>query len=181
MPAKLYGALFLVVLIIFGTTLILSSGGSAESVGNRNANVVIVGRHAVDPNTNTIHFDHPGVKIKAKVTGTSTLNAVLSKVSDAKLVYFHVYCNGIFAREVNTSSWTPGTPVTISNICNLESMDKTSEYDILIFKETEAQFSDTKVTPNYITFYRFAGDSGNANFASSERERKRRLNFLVTP
>ena len=177
MPAKLYGALFLVVLIIFGTTLILSSGGSAESVSNGNANVVIVGRHAVDPNTNTIHFDHPGVKIKAKVTGTSTLNAVLSKVSDAKLVYFHVYCNGIFAREVNTSSWTPGTPVTISNICNLGIMDKTSEYDILIFKETEAQFSDTKVTPNYITFYRFAGDSG-MRILPPVKEKKKKIEFL---
>ena len=41
MPAKLYGALFLVVLIIFGTTLILSSGGSAESVSNGNAGAFV--------------------------------------------------------------------------------------------------------------------------------------------
>ena len=106
------------------------------------------------------------------------MNAVLSKVSDAKLVYFHVYCNGIFAREVNTSSWTPRTPVTISNICNLEIMDKTSEYDILIFKETEAQFSDTKVTPNYITFYRFAGDSG-MRILPPVKEKKKKIDFLV--
>ena len=42
LPTKFYGALLLVVLIIFGTTLILSSAGSAGSVSNANANVVIV-------------------------------------------------------------------------------------------------------------------------------------------
>ena len=129
----------------------------------KNQYIKVTGRHAIDSKTNAIQFDHPGIKLEAKITGTTKLNLVMSKIGP-RLVYFHIYCNKMFIKEINTSTWRSGRQISISNICNnnnnnLIIMDKASTYNVLIIKETEAQFSATTVVANYITFHNFTGDS----------------------
>ena len=63
-------------------------------------NIKVTGRHAIDSETNAIHFDHPGIKLEAKITGTTKLNLVMSKIGP-RLVYFHIYCNKMFIKEIN--------------------------------------------------------------------------------
>ena len=65
----------------------------------KNQYIKVTGRHAIDSKTNAIHFDHPGIKLEAKITGTTKLNLVMSKIGP-RLVYFHIYCNKMFIKEI---------------------------------------------------------------------------------
>ena len=95
----------------------------------------------------------------------------------------------MFIREINTSNWQQGTPAKILNVCNDDSelhknskyqkLDYKATYDVLIVKETEAQFSATKVVENYVTLHGFEGDDTmQVSLPKILTKKRRKIEFL---
>jgi len=138
----------------------------------------IVGRHRSWPDGH-VDFDHPGVKIVARITGAATVSAVMSKVGSIENV-FVVYCDGVAQpgsgpkATFSTKLWTEGTKQSVP-LCS--GLDANAEHDIVIFKSTEAQWMDIKPTPNHVSFYEIVG-LGMRLLPPLVRPQQHRIEFL---
>ena len=62
-----YGIFSLIVVAVFSILIITNPFKKSPRKPNVHQNIKVTGRHVIDPNTNTIHFDHPGIKLEALV------------------------------------------------------------------------------------------------------------------
>ena len=141
--------------------------------------VVFVGRvhRAAD---GTVSFDMNGVQVQATVTGTTGLYASMSQVQKIEGNTFQVFLDGVLqpGSRFNTSSWVAGQVVKVPLFAS-GSLAAGTAHAVTIFKDTEPQFSGTRVAPNFVTFHGFSGDSGARLLAPVPRSSpQHRVEFL---
>ena len=146
------------------------------------AKVRIVGRHqelsAQDGACDGIAFDFQGVAVYARLRGTSWAEVVMSQEGTNPLLYkanfFNIYVNSNLTSSFNTSLWMSQGAVTVPLFSGL---DPKETYDVVVFKNTESQFSEPYVASNYITLHALAG-AKDAALEDLPPSPKRKIEFL---
>lgn len=134
----------------------LSQANGARMFGPCSRKVQIVGRHqeliSEDGTCSGVAFDFQGVEVRARFSGTSWAQVMMSQEGTNpetyKANFFNVYVDSRLAGSFNTSGWMSQGVVTISLFSGLNPRES---HDVVIFKNTEAKFDDPHVTSNYIT------------------------------
>ena len=134
------------------STIILGAvvAANAAMVSAPDANIRITGRTNVTGAG--VAFDHPGVRITARVQG-SQASAKMMRVGPTT-DHFVVYVDGKpmpggkWLTTFNTTSWGQNTAVDVPLFSGLAA-DAT--HDVVIFKSTEAMFNSLVPAPNYVT------------------------------
>ena len=103
-------------------------------------NVSIVGRYEL--HATGARFDHPGVRITARLTGASWASALLSQSNVAEPNSFALFVDGVpITRQgtfaFNTSRW-PSETVSVPLFAGL---DPAVPHEVTLVKATEAQWN----------------------------------------
>eukprot|EP00966_Prymnesium_polylepis_P233838 5408966-Prymnesium_polylepis.1 len=143
----------------------------------------VVGRHALTDDGVAL-FDVQGVKIKATLEGTSKASAVMfkangkaDKMSDN---HFVVWVDGErvgTTQSFNTSSWAVGVEHAVA-VPLFSGLRADVPHEVVIEKTSEAAWNIwTDISPNYVGFMRFEGDSG-MRYGTPPKTPTRRIEFL---
>jgi len=122
-------------------------------------NVQFVGRVKKEAD-GSVSFDMNGVQIKATVTSTTGLTAIMSQVQKAQGNTFQVFLDGVLqpGSRFNTSLWVAGQVTHVPLFAS--GLEAGAPHEVIIVKDTEPQFAGTAVQQNYVTFHGFSGDAG---------------------
>lgn len=141
----------------FASALLVAS--AEVSAAALDTNVAIVGRHVSLPD-GRVHFDHPGVRIHAKFTGTSWASVKLSQHGNMPN-FFVTYVDGQRTgggnSSFNTTAWIGGG---VFNVTLFEGLDASVPHEVTILKSTEAQWNTLNISANFVTLHGFDGAIG---------------------